>query len=305
MARTIRTSLALALLLVASQAFAADWKQMVTEAGGFWAGDVNAAGWSKIFAPTTTTNQLPAGVRTMLRTEVKDNPWITGHEEMKTKLGRFRPEAMEVFDLPYVPIPADKMKFGYEGDNMTRNMRSNVTFTGSDGKKYVRFFFHPLYADKYKELIETYGVKYEYQATPTSSPRSLVVWKKGQADKPIWVKVSLHAEIDSYTKRDAQGREVKVGISRVQSEKKAYRSALVNAAFASTTSAELGRQKVEYMAEPASFVPADINYKGRRVGFDRATIFRDLPDSLTDPHATTRYIPAFSFITNIRRRSTR
>jgi hypothetical protein len=192
------------------------------------------------------------------------------------------------------------MKFNYQADNMSTNMRSTVSFTGSDGKKYVRFFFHPLYADKYKELIETYGVKYEYQAISTSSPRSLVVWKKGQPAKPVWVKVSLHAEIDGYWKPGANGSKSWVGISRVQSEKKAYRSALVNSAFASTTRQELGRQRVEYMAEPASFVPGDINYGGQRVGFDRATIFRDLPDTLTDPNASTRYIPAFSFITNMK-----
>jgi len=86
----------------------------------------------------------------------------------------------------------------------------------------------------------------------------------------------------------------------VQSEKKAYRSAFVDAAFAATPKRELEKQQVEYMGEPASFVPGDIQYKGKRVGFDRATIFRELPGSLTDPNATTRYIPAFSFIKNMK-----
>lgn len=282
-------------------AAAADWKQMVTDAGGFWAPKLDAAGWNKIFAPDANRviGQLPVGVRTMLQTEVKDNPWVTGHEEMLQKLGKFRPEAQQVFDLPYVPIPADKMKFNYESQGIGANMKRHVSYT-EGGKKYVRFFFHPLYADKYKELIETYGVKYEYQAISTSSPRSLVVWKKGEANKPIWVKVSLHATIDSYTKRDAQGKEVKVGISRVQSEKKAYRSAFVDSAFASTPKRELDRQQVEYMGEPASFVPGDIQYKGKRVGFDRATIFRELPTALTDPSAQTRWVPAFSFIKNMK-----
>jgi len=283
-------------------ASAADWKQMVTDAGGFWAPKLDNAGWNKIFAPDANRalGQLPPGVQTMLRTEVKDNPWVTGHEEMQKKLGRFRPEAQEVFDLPYVPIPAEKMKFGYESKGIGANMKRHVSYTGADGKKYVRFFFHPLYADKYKELIETYGVKYEYQAVSTSSPRSLVVWKKGEANKPLWVKVSLHATIDSYTKRDKQGHEVKVGISRVQSEKKAYRSALVDAAFASANPRDLAKQQVEYMGEPASFVPGDIQYKGKRVGFDRATTFRELPRALTDANPATRFIPAFSFIKNMK-----
>jgi len=126
------------------------------------------------------------------------------------------------------------------------------------------------------------------------------MWKKGQPADPTWVKVSVHAEIDSYTKRNAQGKEVKVGISRVQTEKKAYRSALVDAAFGTATAAELNRNKIDFMSEPASFVPSDITYKGKRVGFDRATIFREMPTSLTDPNAQTRFIPAFAFIKNMK-----
>jgi len=260
--QTVRTGLALALLLLAARASAADWKTQVTQAGGYWAGDVNNPGWNKIFAPDANAvlNQLPAGVRTMLQTEVQDNPWVTGHEEMQTKLGRFRPEAAQVFDLPFIPIPADKMKFGYESKGMNAAMRNHVTFTAPDGTKMVRFFFHPLYADKYKELIETYGVKYEYQAISTSSPRSLVMWKKGQPNKPFWVKVSLHATIDSYTKRDASGKEVKVGISRVQTEKKAYRSALVDAAFSSVQRSEppwIANSRIRRKASSASAAPSD------------------------------------------------
>jgi len=296
---TIKSFLALALLLAASTASAENWKNMVNQAGGFWAGQLDNAGWGqKIFAPNSdqALAQLPQGVQTMLRHEVVDNPWIKGHEEMKTKLGDFRPEARKVFDLPYIPIPADKMKFGYESSGISSNMKQNVTFE-KNGQKFVRYFFHPLYADKYKELIETYGVKYgEYQATSTSSPRSLVAWKKTTPNKPIWVKVSLHAHLDYYTKRDKNGVEKKVGISRVQTEKKARRSALVNAAFNAASPADLAHHRVEFMAEPASFVPGDIQYKGHRRGFDRATIFRDLPASLTETNPQTSFVPAFTFI---------
>jgi len=295
-------SIALALMLVSSAAQADNWQNMVTQAGGFWAGKLGDAGWSKVFAPNAeqALARLPQGVQTMLKHEIVDNPWIKGHEEMQTKLGKFRPEARQVFDLPYIPIPANKMKFGYESSGMSGTMKDNVGFS-EGGVKKVRYFFHPLYADKYKELIETYGVRYgEYQATSTSSPRSLVVWQKNKPNKPIWVKVSLHAHLDYYLRREKNGTETKVGISRVQTEKKAKRSALVNAAFNSAGRDNLARHRVDYMAEPASFVPGDIQYKGARKGFDRSTIFRELPESLTAANPSTKYVPAFTFIKDMK-----
>jgi hypothetical protein len=297
--------LVLALAMVSStSAWAQAWKQRVNQAGGFWAGSLDAAGWNQnIIAQNTDQvfSTLPQGVQTMLKHEIVDNPWIQGHEEMIKKLGDFRPEARKIFDLPYIPIPADKMKFKYESSGMSQNMKDNVSFTDRDGVRKVRYFIHPLNADKYKELIETYGIKYgEYQATCTSSPRSMVAWQKDKPQKPIWVKVSLHAHLDYYTKRDKNGNEKKVGISRVQTEKKARRSALVNAAFNSAQRSELDRHRVDFMAEPASFVPGEINYGGRSMRFDRATIFRDLPEALTRANPNTRYIPAFTFIKNMK-----
>jgi hypothetical protein len=294
-------ALALVLGALTSQAQATGWKSQVA----YWSSNLEAPGWSQIFHPDANQaiGQLPNKVQTMLRTDVQDNPWVQGHEEMRTKLGNFRSEAQQVFDLPYIPIPADKMKFSYMDDGMSAPMKRNVTFT-EGGVKKIRYFFHPLYANKYKELIETYGARYgEYWATPTSSPRSLVVWKRTQPQQPIWVKVSLHAHLDYYTKRDANGQEKKVGISRVQTEKKAHRSALVNSAFRAASNADLSRHLVEYMAEPASFVPGDIQYHGRRVGFDRATIFRDLPSDLVSSRSESRYVPAFAFIKGLRQTS--
>jgi hypothetical protein len=299
----IRTSLIAALMLFATSAFANNWKTQVQQAGGFWAGKLDASGWNqKIFAADSNRvlSTLPSGVQTMLKAEVVDNPWVKGHEEMTRKLGNFRPESRKVFDLPYIPIPADKMKFKYESSGMSSNMKQNVTFE-KNGQRFIRYFFHPLYANKYRELIETYGVKYgEYQAASTSSPRSLVAWKKNAPTKPIWVKVSLHAHLDYYTKRDANGVEKKIGISRVQTEKKARRSALVNAAFNSAGRAELAKSRVDYMAEPASYVPGDIQYNGARRGFDRATIFREIPEALTKTNAQTKFVPAFTFIKNMK-----
>ncbi|MFH1132361.1 MAG: hypothetical protein V1754_13580 [Pseudomonadota bacterium] len=289
-----RISLVVFLLFVAGSAQATGWQQKVT----FWSSNIEDPGWSRVFHPDATQalSQLPSGVQTMLRTEIQDNPWLAGHEEMQKKLGKFGPESRQVFDLPYIPIPEDKMKFAYLDGNTSANMRQNVVYS-ENGKSLIRFFFHPLYADKYKDLINEYGVRYgEYWATSTSSPRSLVVWKRTEPSKPIWVKVSLHAQIDHYVRANG----TKVGISRVQSEKKARRSALVNAAFSSIKPQEFGNHQVEFMPEPASFVPGDIQVSGRRIGFDRSTIFRELPKVLTRSNDSTKYIPAFAFIKGLK-----
>ena len=42
--------------------------------------------------------------------------------------------------------------------------------------------------------------------------------------------------------------------------------------------AVLQRHRIDFMAEPASYVPGEITYRGRAMRFDRATIFRELPD---------------------------
>lgn len=177
MKRIAKPLFLLALLaLIPRLALAEGWQQQVP----FWSSNLQAAGWSQLFHPNPTQalGQLPKGVQTMLKTEIQDNPWITGHEEMKAKLDKFRPEAQQVFDLPYIPIPASKMKFKYQDSAMSAEMKRDDRFN-KGGQEMIRFFFHPLYAEKYKELIETYGARYgEYWATPTSSPRSLVVWHR-------------------------------------------------------------------------------------------------------------------------------
>jgi hypothetical protein len=312
MTRTVTNRLHIILSLIAiscmlastALATAAPWKGKVA----FWSSNLEAAGWNNVFHQNATQalGRLPSGVQTMLKTDVVDNPWVQGHEQMKNKLGKFRPEARQVFDLPYIPIPTSKMKFKYLDADMSANMKRNVKFT-EGGVEKIRFFFHPLYANKYKELIETYGAKHgEYWATCTSSPRSLVVWQKNKPTKPIWVKVSLHAHLDYYTKRDANGQEKKVGISRVQTEKKAHRSALVNQAFRSLGRGELRKHALEFMPEPAAFVPGDIQYHGARRGFDRATIFRDIPTSLTSTAAgAKKFIPAFAYIKGLKATSER
>lgn len=300
----MRWSLVLAVLLFAASA-QARWEHADVP---FYSTSVEAAGWSRYFHPNApqALAQLPQGVQTMLMTEIADNPWIRGHEEMAAKLKQFRPEAQQVFELPYIPIPAAQMKVAYDDPNMTANTKANVRFIDTDGVEKVRFFYHPLYAHKYKELIEAYGARYgEYWSTPTSSPRSLVAWRKDAPGKPIWVKVSLHAHLDYYTRREADGTETKIGISRVQSAKKAHRSALVNSAFSSANNAELRSHGIEYMPEPASYVPGDIQVSDgrggtKRVGFDRATIFREIPKALTAKNSATEYLPAFAFIKRLR-----
>jgi hypothetical protein len=274
---------------------AADWKDDVKKAGGFWTGNPTSDAWRAMLVPSEQLKKLPPGLRTLIEADVQENDWIQGHQEMAEKLGPFAPEAGSVFKLPYIAMPASSMKFAYEADHMSEAMVKTLRFKGAGGKDMVRFFFHPLYADRYASLIEKYGVHYgEFLATASSSPRSLVVWEDGKPEHPVWMKVNVHATIDAYTSK--QGDTVKkVGVSRVQTEKKARRSALVDNLLSTMTTAERARHKVDFMPEPASYVPGDIeDAAGHRIGFDRALIAREVPASLLTGKST--YLPGFAFI---------
>ncbi|MBI4577522.1 MAG: hypothetical protein HY722_14775 [Planctomycetes bacterium] len=64
------------------------------------------------------------------------------------------------------------------------------------GRKFVRFFVHPLAEPYYKELIDRYGIEYRYMAAPSSSPRSLLIWDPTHARAPpLVVKTSLPVEV--------------------------------------------------------------------------------------------------------------
>jgi len=297
-------SILIGLALLASTAHAQDWQNTVNQAGGTWAADPQSQQWSRIFANNSpqVLNQLPPAVKDMLSHEVKDNPWIQHNVEMKAKLGEFRPQAQQVFDLPFIPIPADKMGHAYEATEMSAALRSNLSYS-SGGKKFYRYFFHPLYADKYADLIQTYGVKYEYQAVPTSSPRSMIVWKKGAPQQPIWVKVSIHRELDSFVAKGKDGKLVSKGLLRIQKEDKARRSAAVNEAFASAPRGDFERHKLAFFPEPASLVPAEYPNPENpgKMKKPPATIFRDIPTELTTNNDGTRYVPAFTFITEMKK----
>jgi hypothetical protein len=287
----------LAFALLTATLALADWKQDVKAAGGFWAGNPSSEGWHAMLVPNgqEQMKRLPSGVRTLVEADVEDNEWIKGHAEMADKLGKFTPEAGQVFRLPYIAMPASSMKFAYEAEHMSANMAKTLRYRAADGTEMVRFFFHPLYADRYSSLIEKYGVHYgEYVAKASASPRSLVVWEDGKPERPVWMKVNVHATIDAYSTK--QGDVVKkTGVSRVQTEKKARRAALVDNLLSTMTDQERATHQVDFMPEPASYVPGDIvDGKGNRVGFDRALIARDLPESLLK--GKTSYLPGFAFI---------
>ena len=149
-------------------------------------------------------------------------------------------------------------------------------------------------------MIEQYGVRYgEYQATASSSPRSLVAWRKGSPRLAFGLKVSLHTTLERYTQRYRTGRERVLGVSRIIRGFKAHRTGLVNEAFAAIDAAELGRHQLAVLPEPAAIVPPALNRPGSRHPLEVGVIYRDL-SPLVRPVRGTRYVPAFAWISALK-----
>ncbi len=137
---------------------------------------------------------------------------------------RFRPEERPVWRLPYFVAPLDRVRvYGAE--------RPPALFT----KAGVRVFFHPFMAEHYALDVLEYGAGTEaFWATPTSSPRSVVVWNREHA--PFGLKLSLDVELlginrlvdDSKLQRAVEVSSVITGVRHlrepvaVRTEEKGY-----------------------------------------------------------------------------------
>jgi len=69
-----------------------------------------------------------------------------------------------------------------------------------NGKNEFLFLIHPESHRFYKDLLPFSQVKEIFLATPTSSSRSLVVWKAGMEKNPFVAKVSLDRQIGNFVR---------------------------------------------------------------------------------------------------------
>ncbi|MBL8920422.1 MAG: hypothetical protein JNJ54_16280 [Myxococcaceae bacterium] len=149
---------------------------------------------------------------------------------------RFRPEERPVWRLPYFVAPLDRVRVYGSG-------RPAALFTA----RGVRVFFHPFMAEHYALDVLEYGAGTEvFWATPTSSPRSVVVWN----DEHLFaLKLSLDVEL--------------LGINRLVEDSKLQRAVAVSAAL----------RDVRFLREPVAVRTEEKGY-----GF----IYRELLDDMNE-----------------------
>lgn len=153
---------------------------------------------------------------------------------------RFRPESQPVWRLPYFVAPLDRVRVHGEA-------RPKALFVRRGG---VRVFFHPMMASHYALDVLEYGAGTQtFWATPTASPRSVVVWNDRHA--PFGLKLSLDVEL--------------LGINRLVEDSKLMRAVAVSSVL----------RGVRVLREPVSVATGEKDY-----GF----IYREL---LPDMNALT------------------
>lgn len=184
----------------------------------------------------------PRRVRRFLQREQTQNPRRRDPKRFaKVSLDalprRFRPEHQPVWRLPYFVAPLERVKVYGRG-------RPRALFAEGG----VRVFFHPHMAEAYGLDVLEYGKGTQvFWATPTASPRSVVVWNDD--GEPFGLKLSLDVEL--------------LGINRLVHDSKLQRAVANCAAM----------RNVRFLAEPVAVRTEEKDY-----GF----IYRELPEDLND-----------------------
>jgi IucA / IucC family len=148
----------------------------------------------------------PASVRRWLKLEQTKNPRSRDPRRfapisMAALPQRARPENQPVWRLPYFVAPLGRVK-------VYGKARPAELFT----RRGVRVFFHPLMAERYALDVLEYGAGTQtFWATPTASPRSVVVWNERHL---FALKLSLDVEL--------------LGLTRLVEDSKLTRAPLVS-----------------------------------------------------------------------------
>lgn len=138
---------------------------------------------------------------------------------------RFRPERRPVFRLPWVSVPRAQAC-----------MRGHARLPGFFAGAHVRCFFHPMMTDAHALDLAQHGPGLDvFWATPTASPRSLVVWPDGQPERAFGLKVSIDVAL--------------LGLNRLIAPGKLERAVAVSACLA--------RSGAPHLPEPISVRLAD------------------------------------------------
>lgn len=114
---------------------------------------------------------------------------------------RFRPEARPVFRLPYLPVPRAHVRVSTAA-GVPVALRSALL-----DPTCARVFFHPMMAEAHALDAAQHGLGLDvFWATPTASPRSLVVWPDGRPAAAFGLKVSLPVALLNLDRRIGRGK---------------------------------------------------------------------------------------------------
>ncbi|MEW5849355.1 MAG: IucA/IucC family protein [Myxococcota bacterium] len=173
------------------------------------------------------------------------------------------PRASPVFELEAILVPADEVDV--QPRELPPEMRRHL-LVQRRGRSYVRFHIHPAAREEYALDVAQYGLERGvHVATPTASPRSLVVWSRTERLRPFGLKLSLDVEIQR--------------ISRLLRTSKLERARTVTRALDEIPASRLRAVGVSFLREPVT-----LRLRHRNHG----TIVRELPASMD------HLVPGFS-----------
>lgn len=179
----------------------------------------------------------------------------------------YDPKSASRFDIGYLLIPIDQAR-AWTADADFGSATVNV-----QGVSYFRFFIHPLMIAYYAPEIEKYGpLRWGYQATPTASPRSLIITNKSNPQEFFYQKLSLDVDIG--------------GVARINSNDKLIRSVTATRVL-NTMKASLAASRIFYFPESQA-IKAPFHNDGN--------ILREIPFSLQHANGAPTMVPGFALL---------
>ena len=188
---------------------------------------------------------------------------------------RYDPMNRPVWEIGYLEIPMNEAWFRYDS---LSDHASKVLFFERDGKSYVRFFIHPMMEEKYRHEIIKYGLhRGTFLASPTASPRSLVVWNRHNPEEFVGQKVSLAVSVGELDR--------KVDIDQLE------RAFAINEVMKEVPESAKTQYGFDYLHEAMiqNTSTSEPNQAGKKFG----NISRDLP-AMVHPNGRPKYIPGFA-----------
>lgn len=117
------------------------------------------------------------------------NPRFFAPVSLRRLPQRFDPRERPVWRLEWMEVPLERVRL--EADRVPATLR-RALFVRRGGERAVRFFVHPFMRERYGlDLAEHGGRRGPFWATPTASPRSLVVWHETDRSLRFALKLSM------------------------------------------------------------------------------------------------------------------